>query len=374
MKKAFIKRIRLLSLLLPLVFFAFPHAAAESWSQINQAIIRPEGWRQIVQNSPFALGEPYDVTESGVTFKEMPFGTYPSIDGSTVSVPMAIELARQHLGMEEADLTGFVAFSTTHNAYLNLIGSKPNGSATVITKGAVMDAAQPVDLMIGTEPSGEELAFAQESGIELVKKPVCYDAFVFIAHVNNPTESLTVEQIRQIFSGNVSDWRDVDPQWAEKMKPPEDTDESDVESFYRIDAYQRNQNSGSQTAMENLVMKGLPLAPEGTNFYVVTEMSDLVSHIGEYNNSPTAIGYTYQYYTDVLYKDENIKVLAIDGVYPSEENLRSGAYPFTANYFGVIRKGDEAAPGGLFLDWMISEEGQRCIQQAGYTPYMALDK
>ncbi len=365
------KRNILLSALLALALFTPLSASVESWSQMNQALTRPENWRQIVTGNAFALGEPQDITEFGVTFKEMPFGTYPSIDGSTVAVPMALEFARQHLGMEEADLTGFVNFSTTHSAYLNLIGRKPNGSATVITKGAVMDAAKPVDLMIGTEPSDEELALALENGVELIKKPVCYDAFVFITHADNPTESLTVEQIRQIFSGKVWDWREVDPQWKER-KPSEDAPDYEKEQFYIINVYQRNPNSGSQTAMENLVMKGLPLSPAGTNAYVVTEMATLVSHIGGYDNHPNAIGYTYKFYIDELYKDPSIKVLAIDGVYPSEENLRSGAYPFTVNYYGVIRKGDEAAPGGLFLDWMTAEEGQRCVLQAGYVPCMPL--
>jgi len=44
----------------------------------------------------------------------------------------------------------------------------------------------------------------------------------------------------------------------------------------------------------------------------------------------------------------------------------SGEYPLSVNYYGVIRKGEEAGPGGLFLDWIRSEEGQACVKQAGY--------
>lgn len=62
----------------------------------------------------------------------------------------------------------------------------------------------------------------------------------------------------------------------------------------------------------------------------------------------------------------DIKVLAIDGVSPTPENLRNGTYPLTITYYGVIRAEDEDNVGGRFLDWMVSEEGQRCIDQAGY--------
>ncbi len=334
-------------LLLPALAFA-----AGSWDQINQQLSKPEGWAQLVQDSPFALGEDTALPDGkGGTFLEKGFGTYPSIDGSTVAVPMAMEFARQHLGLSEVDLPGFVAFSTTHSAYKNLIGRKPNGSATLVTEGAVMDSARPVDLIIATYPSDEELAMAEAAGVELVIEPVCYDAFVFITHKDNPVESLTVQQIRDIYTGNITQWDQVGG------------------GEVRIKPYQRPKNSGSQTAMELLVMDGIPMMAYGTNYYFLNEMSELVSHVGGYdNNSTNGLGYTYQYYINELYKDESIKVLAVDGVLPTEENLRNGSYPFTTHYYGVIRAEDKEGLPGQFLDWMLTDEGQACILQAGYIP------
>lgn len=344
-----------LSLLLVMTFI--PPALSESWSQINQTIAKKEDWQEIVENSAFSLGESEEVaSETGKTFTEKEFGTYPSIDGSTVMVPMAIEFARQHLKLSEADLSVFVAFSTTHNAYLNLINCAPNGSAALIMEEAVMDATHPVDLMIGTEPSNEELALAEEQGVTLIKKPICYDAFVFITHVSNPVESLSLDEIRAIYKGEILNWKELGGNDAE------------------IEAYQRDQNSGSQTAMENMVMQGeLILSYQTVGIYFVGEMSSLVEKIGGYESSENGIGYTYKYYLDELYHDDSIKILSIDGIYPSEENLRSGVYPLTVQYYGVIREGDEKKAGGLFLDWILTEEGQRCVQQAGYIPVLAMD-
>ena len=59
----------------------------------------------------------------------------------------------------------------------------------------------------------------------------------------------------------------------------------------------------------------------------------------------------------------------IDGIPADEANIRLGSYPLSTHYYGVIRGEDEFSSGGLFLNWMLSEEGQRSIRQAGYIPY-----
>lgn len=324
--------------------------ADDARNYVNQDLGRPEGWQRIVEKSKFVLGERKKIGESGdVTLYERGYGSYPSIDGSTVSLPLALECARQHLSLGEQDLEGFVFLSTTHSAYEHLINKKPNGSAMIPSRGEAMDATHPVDLILVTPPSEEELGMAEAARVKLVMKPICYDAFVFITHADNPVDSLTVQQIQEIYSGKITNWKEVGGQ----DQP--------------IAAYQRPVNSGSQTAMIELVMKGLPLTAAKEN-YVVPYMDGLVERIGEYENNIMSIGYTYQFYLDSLYKGQNIKVLAVDGVTPEAENLRSSRYPFTTNYFGVVRGGEEKKAGGRFLDWLLSQEGQRSIAQAGYIP------
>ena len=65
-----------------------------------------------------------------------------------------------------------------------------------------------------------------------------------------------------------------------------------------------------------------------------------------------------------LYKSGSVKVLAVDGAAPTDENLRSGAYPFTVYYYAVYVEGNEKAE--RFVNWLTSDEGQACIGQAGY--------
>ena len=319
-----------------------------SWGSINQNVERSNDWQQIVTDSPFKLGEMTSITDKhGYVNKYCDKGTYPYIDGSTVCVPMAVEFARQHLGFEDITANEFVLFSTTHYAYENLMDPMNQTEFYVHHNFGANINLRGVDLVIATEPSDDEIAQAEALGITLKKTPICYDAFVFITHKDNPVESLTVEQIKKIYAGEIKNWNEVGGK-NEKIR-----------------AFQREKNSGSQTAMENLVMGGADMI-DPIEVKIIEGMGMLVDAVAEYENETASLGYTYRYYIDTLYKNDNIKTISVDGIAPTNENIRSGSYPFTTSYYGVIREGDEEEIGGQFLDWILSDEGQKCVAQAGY--------
>jgi len=327
-----------------------------SWGHINQDIVKPEGWKQIVKDSKFQLGE-IEITygeEFWDTSYRQADATYPTIDGSTVMVPMAVEFARQHLNLSEEMNKRFASFSTTNSAYWRLFTREEGYYENTLVTG-VDDWLQPcmtgrpLDLFIGTAPGPLEYEYARNNAVEPVEVPICRDAFVFITHKDNPVDSLTMEQIRSIYSGAVTNWKEVGGR-----------DEA-------IRAFQREPGSGSQTGMEDLVMQGLPMAdPEKVK--IIEGMGGLIEAVAEYQNTTASIGYTYRYYIDNLYRNDQIKTIAVDGVAPIDGNIIDESYPLGMCYYGVIRKGDEEMPGGLFLDWILSEEGQACVKQAGYIP------
>ena len=320
-------------------------ASAGSWSQINQSLARDEHWTRFVENpADFQLGEA-KALEGFPGLSVADWGDYPSMDGSTVCVPLAMELARQWLDLGEEDLNGFVNFSTTPNAYDRLTAGQANPAVTIASRSVMMDDTHPIDLVLGTGPNADERQAAIDAGVELAMVPVCYDAFVFLAGSQNPVDSLTAEQIRGIYSGAIRLWSEVGG--ADEI----------------IAAYQRPHGSGSQTAMEELVMDGFQLAGAESN-YIADGMGDLIAQVGNFNGANNAIGYSYLYYVDALYKSGSLKVLSVDGVPPTPENLRSGAYPYTVYYYAVYRKGNENA--ARFVEWLTSDEGQACVAQAGY--------
>ncbi|MDR2714666.1 MAG: substrate-binding domain-containing protein [Coriobacteriales bacterium] len=332
-----------------------------SWGQISEPVVRAENWQLFVHNSPFKLGEPFPYNSPYEEEEYMEsksfvvnYGSYPSLDGSTVVVPMAAEFARQHLGFNDPDANDFASFSTTASAYRNLILKTPNNKTNIESKLILDHESHPVDLVIATEPSKRELKLAKERGVAMVTKPVCYDAFVFITHKDNPVDSLTLDEVRGIYSGKITNWKELG---GEDKK---------------ILAYQREAGSGSQTGMVNLVMGDLPFADSET-VKTVEGMSGLVKVVTTYKNEATSIGYTYKYYIDNLFKNDDLKVIAVESVAPTSENIRAQEYSLAVNYYGVIRGGEETAVGGRFLDWMLSEEGQRSIKQAGYIPLTDYD-
>jgi phosphate transport system substrate-binding protein len=325
-----------------------------SWSYISEQIIRPPDWQRIVVNSQFNLGEynlAYEDSNRKTLYNDM--GNYPKLDGSTVAAPMAMEFARQHIGFSDSQAKQFVAFNTTHTAF-ELFITRQTGAICVY-----MDDKQFVefgknrttDLLLMTHPSDEELKMAAGWGHDLIIEPICYDAFVFITHKNNPVSSLSLEQIRQIYAGSITNWQEVGG--------------PDVE----IQAFQREPNSGSQTGMEQLVMQGQSIISAPT-VPVLVGMDQLVDAVAEYKNDSASIGYTYLFYIDNLYKNEDIKILDIEGISPIAENLKNSLYPLTVNYYAVIRAADIDKTGGKFLDWILSPEGQLCIEQAGYIPFL----
>jgi phosphate transport system substrate-binding protein len=318
-------------------------------------------YEDFVTETPFALGGvvkgPYGSAGSVEEFYQS-YGSYPYIDGSTVCIPMAMDFAMQHLDLSKDAAADFCEkFTKTEDAYANLIERSVSYQAFYYAPSADSEASsefemlwdRPVDLFLGTGPSDEELAMAAANGVELIQKPVCLDAFVFIVNEDNPIDSLTTDQARGIYSGRIRNWSEVGGRDEE------------------IVAFQRDKNSGSQTAMETLVMKGEKLI-EPKLFEEITGMGEMIEGVADYDNGKNSIGYTYRYFLDVMYGDEQIKMLKIDGTAPDETNIRDGSYVYATYYYGVIRGEDADGTGGKFLDWILSDVGQDCVRQAGYIP------
>ena len=289
-------------------------------ANVNVMLKRPSGWKKLYEQAPI---------------KDINFDI---LDGSTATIPITAELYRQFYDYDDEAVIQKVYHSTTHDAYLNLIHKQAGGYAGSI----------PVGLIFVTEPSAEELQIAKEANVSMDVTPIAKDGFVFITHKSNPVNSLTVEQVQKIYTGEITNWNQVGGK-----------DQA-------IKAYQREPNSGSQTAMEQLVMKDKPMTPP-IKTMIKTGMGMLIDSVAEYKNESAAIGYTYYYYINNLYKNDNIKVLQINGITPGNKNLLSGAYPFTTNYYAVIRKDEPTGSDARRLrDWLLTEDGQKLVELAGY--------
>lgn len=242
------------------------------------------------------------------------------------------------------------AFSSDQRAILKFWQNKLPNTKTHGAWVKLIDG--DVDLIFtATKPSDDELELAKEADVEFETRVIALDAFVFIANSENSTEGLTYNQIRDIFSGNTTMWTDVNPNYV-----PEDEE---------ILALARNRNSGSQEAMDKLVMKDVAMSSDLAPMEMPT-MGGTINRVAEEYNS---LCYTFFFYQQNIVPNPNIKLMSIDGFTPSFENISSKKYPFTTEVYATVRKDlDKSSTGYQLLEWLLTEDGQRLVAESGYIP------
>ena len=104
----------------------------------------------------------------------------------------------------------------------------------------------------------------------------------------------------------------------------------------------------------------------------IAEMGGIVDAVASYDNAAGAIGYSYYYYVTSMHYTDQIKLLEIDGVAPSDETIADGTYPLINPSYAIINaKTPEDSPVREILSWLVSEEGQETAREAGYVPRLS---
>ena len=272
--------------------------------------------------------EPEQVEEKISTEPLYTDENYPKVDGSTATAPLAEAFEANFKGKKIDEVN--VEHSKTHKAYEKLINKE-------------------LDLILVTSPSEDEEKLAKKANVELEVTKVVNEGFVFFLNKNNPVNSLTVEQIQKIYSGEITNWKEVDGNDEE------------------IIAYQRPKNSGSQTGMLDLVMKDKKIK-EAPKEDIAMSMSDIIDAVSNYDNKESAIGYSYYYYANTMYLSDEIKLLKVDGVEPNNDTIKNGEYPILTAYYIVNRKDDMSSEAESLKENMLSTRGQKVAEEAGYVP------
>jgi phosphate transport system substrate-binding protein len=206
------------------------------------------------------------------------------------------------------------------------------------------------DIIFCYEPSEAERSAAAEKGKHFSLTPIAYDAFVFIVNEKNSLSNITQRQIRDIYSGRVTNWKDI----------------SGVDE--PVIAYQRPENSGSQTTLQSIIQRDQLMRPILDGEIVRGGMYDMVRKItSDYYNYNSAIGYTFLFYLTHMADDSGVKVLAVDGVTPTLQTIQNKTYPFVQTVY-AITTGNESENTKKFIEWILSAQGQELVAKTGYTP------
>lgn len=252
----------------------------------------------------------------------------PVLDGAAALVPVYAAIIDNVYPVGSVTYEGGVFSDNNYYGENFAADSAMQYQNTVRGYRAIVDGT--TDIFFSAAPSAEQKQYAQDQGVELVYVPVGLEAFVFFVNTNNPVESLTTEQVRGIYSGNYTNWA--------QLGGPNRI----------INPVTRLEGSGSQSAMETF-MGERQIAPKSP--LAITGAS---------------IGFSFRYYMDGIVGNDSVKMIALNEVYPSAENIQNGSYPIIAQFYAVYRADNPNQNIPVLIDWILSEEGQQIIEESGY--------
>ncbi|GAB3420444.1 PstS family phosphate ABC transporter substrate-binding protein [Niabella aquatica] len=283
------------------------------------------------------------------------FENYPRVDGSTSSYILNVTVACKMLGVPyqwvapgissewilqpvyEKIPEKYYSFfwqrlksSKTHDAFINLV----DGSADIILRSSTA--------------SPDEKAYADAAGVTVMETPVASDAFVFLVNKKNPVRSLTVEQIRKIYTGEITNWSQVGGKNV------------------AIKVFTRPRNSGSEEVFRALVMGNL----EPANF-PASAIGGMAGVFTEVRGEENAICYTFNNYKNLQARipDSEVPKIAINGIFPGESTIKNGTYSFITKLYVAIRSDvDHHSIAYKLYEWLRSADAKPTLAECGFIP------
>ena len=284
---------------------------------------------------------------------------FPRLDGATALYPIYSAFTQAVYDYENFSQDD-VLCTNTRSAYEKIITGE-------------------TDIIFVATASEQQLAAAESVGADLHFTPIGREAFVFLVGKDNPVDSITQQQIRNIYSGKTAYWNTLG--WHEGG---------------RIIAFQRPEGSGSQTGLQFFMADksvstspidsiirdiaqflglsktnnvGIPIqVPQPLPDSDLIGTNSLMNQVSvEWDGVQPALGYSYRYFATTMYSNPDAKLLAINGTPPTFENIRNGSYPFAADFYAVTN-GKPQGNTKLLIDWILSPQGQTLIERTGYAP------
>ncbi len=296
----------------------------------NQGVTRYE----CAENLYKFIGDFFDNNAPAIKRSTAPDIEIPVIDGSTSTYKITENIYNLYYLNSNNLPTMPKSHSKTTNSYKRLIDGE-------------------VEMIFVPDPGEEVKQYAKDKGVTLRYIPIAGEALVFFTGKENPSDKVTTEQLKEIYINNsVENWAELGG--ADAPLVP----------------FCRNEDSGSHAQIDKFVLGGeeihSDIQRERTSVMMSSIFTDLddfeASHPGEYG-----IGYSlyFYYYHNVVFTPDHFKLLSVDGIAPSDKTIADKTYPYTTQYYAVIR--DEENPKvDAFLDLMQGEFGETVILRSGY--------
>ena len=197
----------------------------------------------------------------------------------------------------------------------------------------------------------EEIEEAQSKGINPVEHIIARDAIAVIVNPQNPVSQLTLEQISDIYSGKISNWKEVGGEDRPIVRLSRETNSGT--HVYFLETVLRLGEDDNKT----LFSRDTLLLPSSEGI------------ISEVRHNPNAIGYD-----GLGYVPHDLKTIAIAGeaggeyILPSIETVNDVTYPIARDLY-MYTAGEPVGTVQIYLDWIItSDEAQGIVRELGFVP------
>ncbi|GAA0698622.1 phosphate ABC transporter substrate-binding protein [Paraclostridium ghonii] len=177
----------------------------------------------------------------------------------------------------------------------------------------------------------------EEKQAGLKEHKIAVDGIGIITHKNNEVKSLTMDQLKGIYTGKITNWKEV----GGKDAP--------------IVVVSREDGSGTRDAFQEIV------GYESTDLTKEAQISDGNGNIkSTVAGNENAIGYT-----SFSYLDDSIHTLQVDGIDATPQNAKDGKYKLSRPFLLVYKEDKLSENGKKFIDYISSEEGQKVVEEDG---------
>lgn len=240
-------------------------------------------------------------------------GSLVTISGSTSVGPLAEKLAMKY--EEENDV----------KIEINQIGS--SAGITNAISGVSQIGMASRDLK------------QEEKDSNLQELIIAYDGIVVVTHPSNPVKNLTMEQVKQIFTGEVTNWKEVGGKDMEIVVVSREDGSGSRDAFQEIVGYESGQ-----------LIKNAIVASGNGNIKTTVAMN---KH---------AIGFI-----SFEYIDESVSAMDINGVQATAENVLAGQYELSRPFL-FVHKEDVPESAKQFMEFILTPQGQKVVESAGAIP------
>ena len=305
---------------------------------------------------PFTLGGISDEPTEEEPWWTLEYGNFPVIVSSVIPAGLAENFAEVHIGYPDRDsLTQFVA-----SYYEGVPGSRDIlmehflerseenvGGDMYDYQRSIRFERAAVNLLLLTDVNQNDRDYFESNGGKAIAKEIARAALIFMVPADFQTDNLTLEQLKNVLSGEMTDWMSLG------VNLP-------VSLHYDL-------NSDSRRMLDTHILQGAALTgsaweeqERGTLTGTVTVPINI-----PYDNRPGSIGiFAYGEAPDI----DGAKILTIEGAAPTEEAISSGEYPVYTSVYAVYWEPDRDNAPGRFVQWCASEEGTAVIRASGLIP------